>query len=260
MTLETELRDLGRVLLADPTPDLLPEVARRIAGEPVPKSRRLDWRRPWVRTFSVVIALAAGSTGVLAGSASARERVADFFNIPGVSITHAPAGAKSAPSPSVSKPFLGQSVTLDQAQVVAPFEIAQPTLPGFGQPDGVYVMPAHIGSVVSLTYGPRPGLPATPETSTGLLLSQFEDSIEPVLFKKIIFNTADARPVQVNGHQGVWIAGPHEMTMFATGEHGIGFPPRTAANSLIWQSDGVILRIESALPFDQALALAESVH
>jgi len=263
MTLESELNDLGRVLLAEPAPDLVPEVAHRIALEPARRPGllgRLDWRRPWVRTLSVVLALSAGSTGVLAGSASARERVADFLNIPGISITHAPAGAKPAPQPSGGAPFLGQPVSLAEAQAVAPFTIAQPTLPGFGAADGVYVLPARIGSVVSLTYAPRPGLPATPETGTGLLVSQFKDSIDAMLFKKIIYNTAAARPVQVNGHQGVWIEGPHELTMFSADGNSVGFPARSAANSLVWQSDGVILRIESALPFDQALAIAKSVR
>lgn len=257
--LRTELIDLGRELRQQPTPDLLPEVSRRIAGS-TPRSRRLDWRRPWVRTLSVVIALTAGSTGVLAGSATARERVADWLGIPGITITHAPAGAKPAAHPSYTKPFLGQPVSLADAQTVASFPIVQPTLPQYEQADAVYVMPARIGSVISLVYRPRPGLPEAPETGTGLLLTEFRDTVDGTLFNKIIVNTASAQPVQVSGRQGFWIASPHELMLFGGDGNGIGFPPRTAANSLVWRADGLVLRIETALPLDRAIAIAESIR
>ncbi len=259
--LDRELRDLTHDLRGDPAPDLLPGVAERIAREPGQRRPPIDWRRPWTRALSALLVLLAVSTGVLAGSASAREGIAGLLNIRGISVKHAAPGARPAPRSTAVELFLGEKVSFATAQREASFHIQQPELPGFGDASAVYVLrSAGAGPVVSLTYRPKHGLPLAPETGTGMLLTQFAGTIDADVFKKVLFTLSRTQQVSVNGHQGIWIEGPQELITFTSSGNGVGFPPRLADNSLIWESGGVTLRMETVLRLDQALAIAESIR
>jgi hypothetical protein len=65
--------------------------------------------------------------------------------------------------------------------------------------------------------------------------------------------------IQVNGHRGVWIAGSHNLTLLPDPSRGCCEETRSAGNVLLWEQDGLIFRLESALSHKEAIAIAESV-
>ena len=67
--------------------------------------------------------------------------------------------------------------------------------------------------------------------------------------------------VSVGGEPGFWISGAPHAFFFVCYDAGECRQERyrLAGNVLIWEQDGVTLRLESALPREEALAIAESV-
>jgi len=66
------------------------------------------------------------------------------------------------------------------------------------------------------------------------------------------------RPVAVEGGEGFWIIGAHEITL----EDPAGGPPvtlRVTGNVLLWQRGDLTLRLESSLGLPAALEVAASI-
>jgi hypothetical protein len=59
----------------------------------------------------------------------------------------------------------------------------------------------------------------------------------------------------VSGQTAFWVEGVSSLTMLGPA----GAESRWTGNVLIWESDGVGFRFESALSMDEALAIAESL-
>ncbi|MEA2523526.1 MAG: hypothetical protein QOF73_753 [Thermomicrobiales bacterium] len=285
--LEQDLRDLGAQLAFPQTPDLAATVRSAMTGSPSRRQaevRRFPVRRVLAAAAVVLLALAAG----LVLSGGFRSAVADFLGVRGVRIviereeptatpTKAPLGTQvttpgGAPGASpIASPqaealpvgtglLLGQRVTLAEAQAAVPYQIQVPALGSLGEPDEVYLRTLPDGNqLVSFIYLPRPGLPETEETGVGALLMQFEarDNVE-YLGKGISEGNA-MFGIQVNGHRGVWIAGSHNLTLLPDPSRGCCEETRSAGNVLLWEQDGLIFRLESALSQKEAIAIAESV-
>jgi hypothetical protein len=86
-----------------------------------------------------------------------------------------------------------------------------------------------------------------------VLLSELGDII---FFKKAASGGTDVEPVQVYGHQGVWIHGARHDVFFP------GMSPRLAGNTLVWfDGEATTYRIEGrSLTLDAALELARSLR
>ena len=68
-------------------------------------------------------------------------------------------------------------------------------------------------------------------------------------------------PVTVDGAAGYWLGnGVHEFFYLDTQGNPQPDTARLAANTLLWERDGVTYRLESALDRDAALALARGTH
>jgi len=66
--------------------------------------------------------------------------------------------------------------------------------------------------------------------------------------------------VTVNGGRGFWIEGaPHQIFYRDVNGQVHDRQLRLAGNTLIWEQDGLTLRLESALSKDEALRIAASV-
>jgi hypothetical protein len=66
--------------------------------------------------------------------------------------------------------------------------------------------------------------------------------------------------VKVNGGPGYWIEGdPHTIFYLDSRGQGRTETTRLASNVLLWEQNQLTLRIESALPKDQVLRIADSV-
>ncbi len=267
--LEAMLRQIGREIDYPPTPMLASRVRERLAAS---KPRRSWFWMPsgtsrGLAVALVCIVLACGS--LLALWPAARIAVADRLGLRGTDITLVPFVPAATPTtepvptpmPVGERLSLGTAMTLDEARGRLRFAIPRPTLPEIGTPEGVYVASEPSGGRVSLVYAPRAGVPATAETGVGLLLVAFQGGLEPAFFGKGLGPNTRIEAVSINGGQGFWIEGrPHMYFYRDTGGQIRDETVRLAGNVLLWDQDGLTLRLESALSKEEAMRLANSVR
>jgi hypothetical protein len=270
--LEQALADLAASLEFPPTPDLAAAVTARLEQAPArrpasPAHRgrlagligRSGWRRLAVAGLVAVLLAAA----VLVASPGTREAVARRLGLRGVGVE-----LGGPPPPTVTtRPGerldlgLGKLVTLEEARRRVGFPVLVPGAAGFRQPAAVYVnqsVPA--GGRVDLVYRARPGLPASPFTDVGLLVTEFRGQPTPDFIKKVA-RAGLVEEVTVAGQPGYWFSGePHFFTYRdATGQFR-DERTRLAGNTLVWERGELTLRIEGQLSRQRALRLAESMR
>jgi hypothetical protein len=144
---------------------------------------------------------------------------------------------------------LGRRVTPDDARRRAGFALRLPRR--YPAPGAVYLDRDAGGAAVTAVWR-RAGDRAR------AVLTQWHPA--RLKFRKLLRFTV-ARPVQVDGGQGLWIEGEdHEV--FYLDAHGGRHrgPPYLAGNTLIWQRDGTTYRLEADVDLEHALALAASLE
>jgi len=267
--LEQALADLAAALEFPPTPDLAAAVGARLdeapARAPAPACRRRwpiglsGWRRLAVAGLVAVLLAAA----VLVASPGTREAVARRLGLRGVGVE-----LGGPPPPTVTtRPGerldlgLGERATLEEARRRVGFPVLVPGAAGFRQPAAVFVngnMPP--GGRVDLVYRARPGLPASPFTDAGLLVTEFRGQPSPDFLKKVAV-LGMVEEVTVGGEPGYWFSGePHFFTYQDARGEVREERTRLAGNTLIWQRGDLTLRLEGEITKQEALAVAESMR
>lgn len=250
--LETSLKDLGKSLNY-PEDDIASQVLQRIQARPT--ARRMPARR-----FRVAI---AGATAIvifataMVVSPSARQAVADLLGLKGVGILY----GESPPAPPKQSPDLGlgERVTIEQARSRISFEILTPTIAGATHPDEIYFSNDPPGGQVVFVYRPRPDLPRTNNPKVAVLITQFQGQLERESMGKVVGSGTRIEPVTIDGEKGLWLEGePHFF--FYRDERGEVRQEtiRLAGNTVLWEVDGVTLRLESGLSKQDALRWAGS--
>src|SRR5512132_730033 len=272
LDLEGALADLAAALEFPPTPDLAGAVATRLAeapaagptrargrGRPAGFGRLTGWRR--LAVAGLVAALLAAA--VLVASPGTREAVARRLGLRGVGVE-----LGGPPPPTVTtRPGerldlgLGERVTLEEARRRVGFPVLVPGAAGFRQPAAVFVnenVPP--GGRVDLVYRARPGLPASPFTDAGLLVTEFRGQPSPLFLKKLAV-AGMVEEVTVGGEPGYWFSGePHFFTYEDAGGNVREEQTRLAGNTLVWQRGDLTLRLEGEITRQEALAIAESMR
>jgi hypothetical protein len=270
--LELALRDLGAHLDVPATPDLALAVAARLREAPAARAgdrraggwlarlpRLPGWRRLALAGLAAVLLAAA----VLVVSPGTREAVARRLGLRGIDIRL----GGERPTPTVTtRPGerlelgLGERVTLEEARRRVAFPVLVPTAAGFQRPDAVYVNRQPQGGRVDLVFRARPGLPASPYTDAGLLVTQFQGTLTPDFIKKVVAGGL-VEEVQVAGQPGYWFSGePHFFTYRDRSGEITDESTRLAGNTLVWQAGAQTLRLEGQLPKQEALRIAESMR
>jgi hypothetical protein len=267
LDLDAALADLAAALEFPPTPDLAAAVATRLeqapARTPAPArpARRLRWPAGWRRLAVAGLAAVLLAAAVLVASPGTREAVARRLGLRGIDIQ-----LGGPPPPTVTTTpgarldlGLGDPVTLEEARRLVDFPVV---VPGeLGRPDAVFVdeaVPA--GGRVDLVYRARPGLPASPFTDAGLLVTQFEGQPTPEFLKKVTAMGV-VEEVTVGGEPGYWFSGePHFFTYIDAAGRFREEQTRLAGNTLIWQRGDLTLRLEGDIPKDEAIRIAESMR
>ena len=266
LDLENELRSLAPAIDYPPERDLAITVRGRIEAGPVlrrgPTARPSRWlgnvalslRRPaFAATMIVVLA-----SLVLMLSPSARVAVADWLGFDDVRVTFDEPPVR--PTPPVGNELrLGDSVTLAQARSLVGFEVPVPS--ELGAPDEIYYNEFVSDGQISLVYRERDDLPRAPGTRVGAIITQFEANfLDQEFYEKFLPGSATVREVTVSGVRGVWIDQAHAIIFRdAEGRQDVE-ESRLSGPSLIWEKDGIVYRIESRLPLDRAVTVAESLR
>ncbi len=236
--LEATLRDIGARLRAPETPHLAARVRARIA------ERRQPARRPWIQ----VLAPAALTLLVIGAGATATEvirlRGVDVFRVPAVS------------APPLSSLDLGVRASLATAQaLVKPLHLSSD--PVFAMPDEIYLRREGNGQA-SFVYAPRPGLPPGP-TGHGALVTQFRGILDAALIGKGVGPGSRVENVRVGDAPGIWIEGEAHFFFYRDANGNIHQETlRLAGNTLLWERDGQLLRLEAQVSKSRALEIAAS--
>ncbi len=269
--LENQLRQMASELSWPPTPDLAGPVGARLERE-TPGGRRvagpIGWRpgrlpalgrAPRVLVaVAVVVAVLAATMGAWPG---ARRAVADLLGLHSVHISTGPAPPIPTTVPQAPVHLdLGQPVTLAEATRRIGFPVRIPSVAGFAQPDAVYFGTPPPEGEVTLMYLPRADLPASAQTGVGLLLTEFNGTMQPGFFGKVAEPGTTIEALSVYGQPAYWLAGaPHAF--FYSLANGDIYPDtlRLATNTLVWQAGPVTLRIEGDITKAQAITIANSL-
>ena len=241
-TLETLLADLADHI-EWPQASVPDPVLGRLT-EPRPAARR---RRGWIPVTATLIVLVAA---LLVLSPQAREAVADFLGVAGIEIETRP----ELEEPVGAGLDLGREVAIGELVELVDFPVSVPALAG--EPDGVYLSAGQVNMVWE--GGGR--LPAAGDTGVGLLYSQFQSETGGDRFVKGVGGENTVVAIEVAGSRGLWVEGPHSIS--TEDESGIPIEEtlRLAGNVLMWESDDVTHRIETAVGLEETLRIAESVE
>jgi hypothetical protein len=225
--LERELRALAAFVDFPVERDLAPSVRVRLAPRP---RRIVPWRR---LVAAAAIVLVAGLATAMAVP-DARTAILRFVGLESVTVIRVDELPPAASGPAA----YGETVSLAEAEHLTGF---RPLLPDIGKPDSVNIN-RYSPEIVILLWG-HPG--------TRLRLSEMR-SFGPETIEKYVTAEQRAERVEVDGHPGIWVEGPHVVSeLFGQ--------PRLSGNALLWQQDGLLLRLEGRMSRDQALRIARSV-
>jgi len=246
---ESELRAMGRELAVPPASDLTAAVRQRLEGRTVRHRGVLAMgagalrRRPRRRAALIVL---AALLAALIATPQGRAGITHVFRFAGVELRQEP-GPMPSPRSSASLPG-ERPISLEQAQRQVSFPILVPA--ALGRPGAIMVSDG--GRVVSLIYR---------RTLYGQVrMDEFAGHLDQVYFEKIV-NLSNVTKVEVNGTEGLWIKGPHELVYITRDGYSARASARlTTGNTLIWATRQVALRLEGNLGKTAALAIASSAH
>jgi len=271
--LEAALVDLGSALEWPETPDLAPAVvaAARASDRPRPSAPRPTptWiRRP--RTVRRALLLAAALALVIAGAAAAIRLGLDLLEIRVGPVPSAPiitpsprAGIPQSPFASVApgaRLGLGRRATLDEAASAAGFAVSAPG--ALGGPAQVFVGGPELHGQIAFLYEAGPDLPASDLLDgAGLLVTQARGRPDAGLARKLVdAGLASMDAMVVGDAPGYWIHGqPHLFWYLAPDGSAIEESRRLVGDTLVWEHDGILYRIEGAIDRDRAIEIAGSM-
>ena len=251
--LEKQLQDLATAI-DWPDHDVASRVGQRLRTEETTSVRRMAGHRHWqaAAAIAVIVAVAAAS---IPGS---RAAIGSWLGVSGEHIE------MSSTPPTITTRAgleLGPEVALDDLRAQVGFNMPVPRLSGFEHPDEVHVARPPAGGEATLLYRARADLPQVDSTGVGMLISAFRADIDSGLFTKTVGPGSRLEVVTVQGGTGYWIEGaPHEFLYHDASGNARPERVRLAGNVLLWEVNGITVRIESALPRDDVIHIADAMQ
>jgi hypothetical protein len=93
-----------------------------------------------------------------------------------------------------------------------------------------------------------------------VLVTEARGKVDEIYFHKMLGSDSTVEQVSVGGHPGYWISGhPHDFAFADANGNFYSDTLRLATNTLIYDNNGTIVRIEGDLTKAQALQIAASM-
>jgi hypothetical protein len=257
--LERALVRLGGEIAFPETPDVLAAVGDRLE-QAAPARRRRPSRRALVVAF-VALALAAGAAMAVP---AARSAILEFFGLRGATVTRVdtlpPAETRpEAPVTAAAELELGSPVPVVDGTVRVKWPYL--VVPGaLGPPDEAYYSSLLPDGKVSLVYEPGAGVPRSPFTGVGILITEFRGDLAPGYVDKLVAGGTAIEQLRVGRHRAIWLEGGPHFVAFRTPDGGFGEDVgRLAGNTLLMELGRLLVRIEGDLERDRAVEIARSL-
>lgn len=171
---------------------------------------------------------------------------------------HPTAPALGTPRPPEAAPDLGLPlsglISLAEAQGRVAFPVHLPTYPAtLGEPDLVYLQDLDGDALVLVWLDPA--TPERPMLSLHLLTSA-------VFVQKTVLGEETERlaETRVGGSPALWVRGPHLLQVGRQGRVELAPVRIVDGNTLIWTDAELTYRLETRLPLEEALRIAESLE
>lgn len=234
-TLELSLTRLRDHVVFPVTPELVDDVMAQL-DTAVPRPRK-QWRR--VAAVAAVVMVA-----VLLILPGPRRAVADLLGLGGVSVR----SIDRLPTVEVATAFPGRETTVADAHEAVDFPLLLPTLSA--EPDVIFLDSSVPGGLVTLGYGSGPG-------GYGLVITEMSGRLDGPLLEKVVGPDTNVVPLLVGTDDGFWIEGaPHLLLVLDRAGRDRVDPPRLVGTTLLFERNGVTVRIESAADLEDALEIA----
>lgn len=257
--LEQQLAALATEIEWPPTPQLRPI--------PVVATRADAARKFWSGRSRRPLALAAAALLIVAVALAAyppsRDAIARWVNLHTI-IQRVPNPPTPSPLPTGSngeRLHLGSPTTLEAAQETVSWKIAVPST--LGRPDEVYVKKPPTGpsqDEVTLVYTSRPDIPTSRFTGVSVLVMEARGKFNEIFFQKTLGSGGTIEEVNVGGHVGYWITGePHDFFFVDADGNQYFDTLRLAGNTLIFDDNGTLVRIEGEMTRDEAIRIGASL-
>jgi hypothetical protein len=266
---------------------LLDGVWARIDAEPVDRSRarvsRAESPRPrrlWL-AIAAVAAVIIIAVLVLPGP---RHAVARWFGIGSTRIERAPSPTpdRSSESSDATVPSATTASTSTTVAATFPLQLSfgRPStaadaasrtglpVPGsdvLGEPAGIYIVRPPASGQVVVAYAPSETLPASDVAGVGALLSTVRGALDDGSFYKVAATGTEVENFELVTSGGrtvdaVWLAGEPHQFMFRTADGDeVWDTLRLATNTLLWNDDDVIFRLEADIDRETATRIASSI-
>jgi hypothetical protein len=246
--LERALVSLGTELAFPGAPDVSAAVLRRIA-EPAPPRRR---RRVVVLAFAML----AVAIGAAMAVPQARTAILEFFRLRGATVERVETLPRVPPA-TESALDLGRPLPEARTDVKIP-EVLIPE--ALGAPDASYVAEEPYGLRLTLVYEPGEGVPESPYTGVGILVSEFVGEGADRYVEKLVGGGTRVERVQVGPYPALWIEGGPHVVFFENDGRVFEDGGRLAGNTLLVERNDVLVRIEGEISRERAIEIAESLR
>ena len=243
------LATAGRDLDWPPAPDLTARVSATLLGQ----QRQPSLARPRLslpRRRRRVLLLVAGLF-LLAAAAMAAKVVIDLGAL---TIDRIPGWPTALPTVVASGPTLGHDATVEEAEREAGFPAKVPA--ALGDPDAVWVDTSDDGSRIVMAWIASETLPPIDGLPWGAVLYGFKGQMEQAA-KSVFLDGNTFQDAEVGGADAIWVTGSHELDLVT--DEGTYQRYLVTGNVLVWESDGVVLRLETSLGLPAAVHIAESI-
>jgi hypothetical protein len=251
--LERALIQLGGGLAFPEAPDVSESVLARLR-QPAPRRRGMS-RRALVLAFAV-LALAIGAALAVP---PARTAILDFFGLRGATVQRVET-LPTVPRPSQSALDLGRPVPLSEdgrPSVKIP-EVLVPA--ALGRPDAAYTSAESYGMRLTLVYEPGEGVPESPYTGVGILVTEFVGEGATRYVEKLADAGTRVERLQVGPYPALWLEGGPHFVFFEQEGRVFEDEGRLAGNTLLVERNDVLVRIEGEITRARAIEIAESLQ
>jgi hypothetical protein len=230
-----------------------PDLTARVSATLIEHERHPSLARPRLslpRRRRTVLLLVAGLLLLAAATVAAKV----VIDLGALTVDTIPGRPTALPTVVASGPTFGHRTTLEEAEREAGFPAQVPA--ALGDPDAVWVDATDDGSRIVLAWTASGALPPIDGLPWGAALYGFRGQMEQAA-KSLFADGNTFEDATVDGQDAIWITGPHELDL-VTGD-GAYERYLVTGNVLVWESDGVVLRLETSLDLPAAVRVAESI-